>query len=61
MLCENAYYVGEKVHCRDERKSNEDPVFKTKCPFVYYCAVDEKYENTTDMFDCIYRETNDDR
>ena len=61
MLCENAYYVGEKVHCRNEKKSDEDPIFKTKCPFVYYCTIDEKYENTADMFDCIYREGKHDR
>ena len=56
MICENAYYVDEKVHCKNERKFKEDPIFKAKCPFVYYCKIDEKYENTVDMFDCVYRE-----
>lgn len=59
MICENAYYqngTGEnraRLFCR-----KGVPEFNGKCPFVYWCQVDEKYENTVDMFDCINREEN---
>lgn len=62
MLCEKAYYPNgtgenrEKLHCKDER-NDMDGI----CPLIYWCKISEKYENTTDMFDCVFREKNDDR
>ena len=63
MLCEKAYYPNgtgenrEKLCCKDERNTN----MGGRCPLIYWCKVSEKYENTTDMFDCVFREKNDDR
>ena len=63
MLCEKAYYkngTGEnmkKLYCSDERMQD----FDGKCPLIYWCKIDEKYENTTDMFNCIYRGKENDR
>jgi len=60
MLCENGYYpngTGENrkpLYCSNP-KSKED-MFKGKCPFVYWCQVDRKFENTADMFECVFRE-----
>lgn len=57
MLCEKAYYANgtgenhEKPLCSNEKNTD----FGGKCPLIYWCQIDEKYENTTDMFDCIYR------
>ena len=30
--------------------------FNGKCPLIYWCQVSEKFENTSDMFGCPYRE-----
>lgn len=57
MLCENAYYPNgnekEKPNCR---KMKETEYFKGKCPLIYYCTINERFEQTTDMFGCKYRE-----
>ena len=58
MLCEKAYYKNgteenrERLYCKDERVID----FNGMCPLIYWCPISEKFENTTDMFDCIYRE-----
>lgn len=63
MICEKAYYPNktgenrERVYCSDERVK----AFGGKCPLVYWCAISEKFENTTDMFSCIYRSDKNDR
>ena len=60
MLCKKGYYPNgtgknrERVYCSDERVTT----FEGKCPFIYWCPVREKFENTTDMFECCYREVN---
>lgn len=57
MLCEKAYYPNgtgenhERVYCSDSRVTS----FEGKCPLVYWCAISEKFENTTGMFECTYR------
>ena len=57
MLCEKAYYLNktgksrEKLYCKDERVTD----FGGKCPLVYWCSINERFENTTDMFNCVYR------
>ena len=59
MLCEKAYYPNgtgehrERVYCSDKRVAAT--VFDGKCPLVYWCTVSEKFENTTDMFNCKFR------
>lgn len=62
MLCENAYYrEGDKrkrLYCKSMRKAAEDTITKDKCPLIYYCRINQRFENTTDMFDCRYREIN---
>lgn len=57
MLCENAYYPGneEKPNCMCERKLKEDDYFNEKCPLIYYCTINERFEQTTEMFGCKYR------
>lgn len=56
MLCENAYYENSdklsKLLCKNEKNTD----FNGKCPLIYWCKINERYENTVDMFDCIYRE-----
>lgn len=59
MICEKAYYpnkTGEnraRLYCMDERVTE---LFNGKCPLIYWCPVSEKFENTSDMFGCPYRE-----
>lgn len=61
MICEKAYYPNktgenrEKLYCMDERVTE----FNGKCPLIYWCQVSEKFENTSDMFNCPYRERKD--
>ena len=54
MLCKNAYYPdgNEKgrLHCK---------IINAKCPLIYYCRINERFENTVDAFNCIYREKKD--
>lgn len=63
MICEKAYYPNEtgenreRLYCKDERVTD----FDGKCPLIYWCTISEKYENTEDMFNCIYRNKNNDR
>lgn len=58
MICENAYYPNgtgenrEKLYYKDPGGASG---FNGKCPFSYYCNISEKYENTADMFECVYR------
>lgn len=65
MICENAYYLNgtgenrERLRCKCEDVIN-DGVTRGECPLIYWCPINERYENTTDMFDCIYREVNND-
>ena len=65
MLCENSFYKSkrkqERPFCKSERKQKEDSVFHDKCPLIYWCAVSERFEQTTDMFDCKYRGDKNDR
>ncbi len=62
MLCEKAYYPNgtgenrEKPSCKDERVKE----LGGKCPLIYWCPIDEKFENTADMFNCKFREVNND-
>ena len=64
MICEKAYYPNgdetKKLNCRSKLKIQEDTLFKERCPLIYYCAISERFENTTDMFDCKYREAKND-
>lgn len=59
MLCEYAYYKtdkkSEKPCCNNKQKLLDDDVFKERCPLIYYCSISERFENTTDMFNCKYR------
>lgn len=57
MICENAYYKpGEdRPYCKSKRKSEEDEVFKDKCPLIFWCSMARRYENTGRAVDCIYR------
>lgn len=59
MLCEHAYYKTdeqlEKPSCNNAQKIAEDDLFKEQCPFIYYCPISERFENTTDMFGCKYK------
>ena len=59
MFCEYAYYPNgdetKKLNCSNEQKLKEDKMFKDRCPLIYFCNVTERYENTTDMFNCFYR------
>ena len=58
MFCEKAYYPNntgenrERLYCSDERVTE----FNGKCPFVYWCHLSERFENTADAMECIYRE-----
>lgn len=65
MMCENAYHESDeyraKLCCKCERKLKEDDFFKERCPLVYWCPINERYENTADMFNCIYREKNNEK
>lgn len=65
MLCENAYYKSdkrtEKPCCNVEQKIKDDDMFKDRCPFIYWCSIDERFENTIDISGCKYREKNNDR
>ena len=60
MLCEYAYYENDskraRLNCNNEKKMAEDKTFKDRCPFSYYCNISERFENSTDMFKCIFRE-----
>ena len=66
MLCENAFYPNktgenrERPHCKCKEVIDDD-ITKGKCPLIYWCPISEKFENTTYMFNCIYREVNNDR
>lgn len=64
VFCENAFYPGgdekKRLHCKSERKAAEDTITKDKCPLIYYCRINERFENTADMFSCQYREKNND-
>lgn len=64
MLCQYAYYESDeyraKLCCNNERKIKEDNFFGELCPLVYWCPINERFENTKDMFRCIYREGKDD-
>lgn len=57
MICEKAYYPNgtgenrERLYCKDNRVTDLDK----KCPLIYWCTISEKFENTIDMFSCIYR------
>lgn len=61
MLCENAYYDNvnnvsrKRLLCSSEKKAKDDLMFGNKCPLIYFCQITERYENTADMFNCIYR------
>ena len=59
MICEYSYYPdgNEKLkpNCKCEEKLKEDTYFKEKCPLIYLCRINERYEQTTDMFNCTYR------
>lgn len=63
MICEKAYYPNgtgedrERLYCKDNRVVQ----FNGKCPLIYWCPISEKFENTIDMKNCVYREENDDR
>lgn len=62
MICEKGYYPNgngenrEKIHCKDNRVTE----FNGKCPFVYWCNISGKFENTIDMLKCKYRGDNSD-
>ena len=64
MICENAYYPNgtgknrERLRCKCEEVIN-DNFAQGKCPLIYWCPINERYENTADMFNCKYREKND--
>lgn len=58
MLCENAYYLNGTGENREKLCCDKAVEFNGKCPFIYWCKIDEKYENTIDIVDCIYREIN---
>jgi hypothetical protein len=64
MFCENAYYPGGnekgRLHCKSARKAAEDTMTKDKCPLIYYCRINQRFENTADMFNCQYREKKND-
>lgn len=59
MLCNNAYYPNitgenrERLYCINQAVI--DGFSKGKCPLVYWCPVSERFENTPDCLDCIYR------
>ena len=61
MICEKSFYPNgtgenrERLYCSDERVKE----FNGKCPLIYWCPVSEKFENTSDMFNCPYREKED--
>lgn len=61
MDCEYSYYPNgdgsgkEKPCCKNKKKIEEDNCFKDKCPLIYYCTIDERFEQTADMFNCRYR------
>lgn len=64
MICERAYYPNgtgehrERLFCECQEVKNG--FSKGKCPLVYWCNVSERFENTPEFFDCIYRkETTD--
>lgn len=59
MKCEFSYYpMGnekEKPNCCHKTKIREDKFFKEKCPLIYWCPINERYEQTFDLFGCKYR------
>lgn len=63
MLCNKAYYPNgtgenrERIMCSNKNNT----AFGGKCPFIYWCNIDEKYENTADIINCIYKEERNDR
>lgn len=66
MLCENAYYLtpddnSSHLGCNNPKKLSEDDLFKQQCPFIYWCTISERFENTTDFMQCKYRGKKNDR
>lgn len=59
MLCPNAYYETDapraKLNCRVVEKEPGPKPFGNRCPFVYWCSISERYENTADFVNCIKR------
>ena len=59
MLCEKAYYPNgdetKKPCCTSKEKEAEDECFKNQCPLIYFCNINERFEQTIDMFECKYR------
>lgn len=59
MICEYSYYPEgnekKKPCCKNERKLAEDDYFKDRCPLIYYCTINERFEQSTSMFGCKYR------
>lgn len=60
MICENSYYPDGDVKAKPRCKVKDDH-FKDRCPLIYYCAINERFEQTTDMFGCKYRGDKNDR
>ena len=63
MICENSKYTGagrlEKPVCTNPKKAIEDNVFGCKCPIIYYCPINDRFEQTEQMLHCPYREGKD--
>ena len=59
MTCEYSRYPDgdktEKPVCTNEKKIAEDDYFGNKCPLIYYCTINERFEQTSDMLTCKYR------
>lgn len=52
MICENAYYKDDgKLYC----KHLNDAVFKDRCPLIYYCTINNRFENIADYVECPHR------
>lgn len=61
MLCENSYYPNDNNNEKPNCRKMDDNYFKGKCPLIYYCTINERFEQTTDMFGCKYRSEKNDR
>ena len=59
MICPNAYYETElpraKLNCKVIEKETGDKPFGNHCPFIYWCNISERFENTADIANCIKR------
>lgn len=57
MICENAYYKSgeDRPYCKNKHKEEDDSVLKGKCPLIYWCPMENRFVNTGQALDCIYR------